>query len=68
MLTVFIFKKKLEKLYTPIKILLFFLFLQALLGIFTLISDLNILIASSHQITSVLLVFSALNLYYLRAK
>ena len=68
MLTVFIFKKKLEKLYKPIKILLFFLFLQALLGIFILISDLNILIASSHQITSVLLVFSALNLYYLRAK
>jgi len=67
-LAVYIFKNKLQILYLPLKILLFFLFLQAVLGIFTLISDLNILIASSHQITSVLLVFSALNLYYLRVK
>ena len=67
-LAVYIFKNKLQILYLPLKILLFFLFLQAILGIFTLISDLNILIASSHQITSVLLVFSALNLYYLRVK
>ncbi len=67
-LAVYIFKNKLQILYLPLKILLFFLFLQAALGVFTLISDLNILIASSHQITSVLLVFSALNLYYLRVK
>ena len=35
---------------------------------FTLISNLNIYLASAHQITSVLLVFSALNLYYLKTK
>ncbi len=68
LLSIFIFKNKLVSLYMPIKILLFFLFLQATLGILTLISDINIFIASTHQITSVLLVFSALNLYYLRAK
>ena len=67
-LTIYIYKKKLITLYKPIKILILFLFLQALLGIFTLMSNLNIYLASIHQITSVLLVFSALNLYYLKAK
>tara|TARA_E500000178_G_C16952309_1_gene721883 strand:- start:247 stop:1272 length:1026 start_codon:yes stop_codon:yes gene_type:complete len=67
-LTIFIYKKKLTDMYKPIKILIFFLFLQILLGILTLISGLNIYLASLHQITSVLLVFSALNLYYFRVK
>ena len=67
-LVIFIYKKKFKHLYNPIKIFLFFLFLQAILGIFTLISGLNIYLASVHQITSVLLVLSALNIYYLRAK
>jgi cytochrome c oxidase assembly protein subunit 15 len=48
--------------------LLIFLFLQIILGIYTLISGLNMYIASAHQITSVLLIFSALNLYYFRVK
>ena len=67
-LSVFIYKKKIANLYNPLKILLFILLLQISLGIFTLISGLNIYIASLHQITSVLLVFSALNLYYFTAK
>ena len=50
------------------KFLMFFLLLQVVLGIFTLISGLNILIASIHQITEVLLVLSAINLYYFRVK
>jgi heme a synthase len=66
-LTIFIYKTEQRKLYKPIKILLFFLILQIILGIFTLISGLNIFLASAHQITSVLLVFSALNLYFIRA-
>ena len=41
---------------------------QIFLGVLTLISGLNIYLASAHQITSVLLVFGALNLYYFRAK
>tara|TARA_Y100001958_G_C21218469_1_gene543838 strand:+ start:753 stop:1778 length:1026 start_codon:yes stop_codon:yes gene_type:complete len=68
LLTLYIFKKKLSNLYKPLKIVIIVLFLQALLGIFTLVSNLNIYLASIHQITSVLLVFSALNLYYYRAK
>ncbi len=68
LLAIIIYKKKIFYLYKPLNILLFFLCLQVLLGIFTLISGLNIYLASTHQIISVLLVFSALNLYYFRAK
>ncbi len=67
-LAIIIYKMKIVLLYKSINILIFFLFLQALLGIFTLISNLNIYLASAHQITSVLLILSALNLYYLRVK
>ncbi len=67
-LAIYIYKKKLMNLYLSIKFLVFFLFVQAVLGIFTLVSGLNIFLASTHQITSVLLVFSALNLYFFRAK
>ena len=67
-LSTYIYKKRLDKLYTPLKILILFLALQVLLGIFTLISGLNIYLASSHQIISVLLVLSAINLYYFRTK
>ena len=67
-LSIFIFKKQITSLYKSIITLLLLIFIQASLGILTLVSDINILIASLHQITSVLLVLSALNLYYLRAK
>ena len=67
-LSLYIYRNKIFHLYGSMKIVLFFLFLQSCLGILTLLTDLNIFIASSHQITSVLLVFSALNLYYLRVK
>ena len=67
-LTFYIYKNKITSLYTPVNFLLFFLFLQAFLGILTLVSGLNIYLASAHQITSVLLILSALNLYYLRIK
>ena len=63
-----IYKKKLNNLYKPLKILFFVLLIQIILGIFTLLSDLNIYLASAHQITSVILVFSAINLYYFNTK
>ena len=68
LLSFFIYKKKILLLYKPLIILIFFLFLQAILGIFTLISGLNIYLASLHQITSVLLLLSAINLYYFKLK
>ena len=64
----YIYMGRMVYLYRPLKILIFFLLLQVILGIFTLISGVNIYLASMHQITSIILVFSALNLYYLRAK
>ncbi len=63
-----IFKKKDKKLYLPICLLLVFLSLQVFLGVVTLLSGINIVLASSHQIGSVLLIFSAINLYYLQIK
>ena len=60
----FIFKIKLKRLFKPYYIVSFFLLLQVLLGIFTLISGINIYMASAHQICSLLLVLSVINLYY----
>ena len=45
-------------------IVLSVIFLQIILGILTLISGLNILVASMHQISSILLVFSSLHFYH----
>tara|TARA_Y100000591_G_scaffold330793_1_gene362824 strand:- start:860 stop:1885 length:1026 start_codon:yes stop_codon:yes gene_type:complete len=67
-LAIYIYKKRIIELYTPFKFLIFFLLLQVILGIFTLISGLNIFLASIHQIAGVLLVLSAINLYYFRVK
>ena len=64
----FIFIKKLKKLIRPYLILFIFIIFQIVLGILTLISNLHIYLASAHQISSVLLLFSALNLYYFHAK
>ena len=63
-----ILKRKIKILYKPTLLLVTFLFLQILLGILTLISGLNIYLASAHQISSVLLVFSIVNLYYFHIK
>ena len=67
-LTLFIFNKRISELYKPLLIVIFLISLQVILGVFTLISGLDIYLASAHQITSVFLVFGALNLYYFRAK
>ena len=67
-LNLYIYKKKIFSLYNALKISTIILLLQIGLGILTLISGLNIYLASMHQITSVLLILSALNLYFIRAK
>ena len=67
-MTFFIFKFNIIKLYKSISLILFFLIIQITLGILTLISGLNIYLASGHQITSVLLVLTAINLYYSQIK
>ena len=50
------------------KLIIIILLLQITLGVLTLISGLNIYLASAHQISSVILVFTAINLYYFQAK
>ncbi len=60
----FIFKNNIQKLIRPFCFLSIILFLQIFLGIMTLISGLNIYLASVHQICSLLLMLSAINLYY----
>jgi cytochrome c oxidase assembly protein subunit 15 len=67
-LSFYIYKKKINKLYKPIILLLLILFTQIILGIFTLLSGLNIYLASAHQICSVILVFSSINLYFFNVK
>jgi heme a synthase len=67
-LSFYIYKNKLNNMFYPLRLLIIILFIQIFLGILTLVSDLNIFLASAHQISSVLLVFSAINLYYFRAK
>ena len=59
-----IFYKKDRKMYKSLIIILLILSLQIFLGILTLISGLNIYLASAHQISSVFLVFSSIYLYY----
>ena len=63
-LGIFIYKNKIIKLYDSYIIFFAFIILQVILGILTLFSNLNILIASSHQISSIFLIACSLNLYH----
>ena len=63
-LSFWIFRKKETYLFKPVFILIGILIIQIFLGIITLLSNLNIVIALGHQITSVIFILSALNLYY----
>ncbi len=57
-------REGLKKLVKPYFYLLCIILIQIILGIFTLLSNLNILIASSHQISSIFLIIFSLNLYH----
>ena len=67
-LNTFIFRKKYTSLYKPVSYFNFLILIQIFLGVITLISNLNIFVALSHQIFGVILVISAVNLYYCFAK
>tara|TARA_Y100000816_G_scaffold246673_1_gene195117 strand:+ start:2212 stop:3234 length:1023 start_codon:yes stop_codon:yes gene_type:complete len=61
----FIIKKQNQKkLYRPYIYLVFFVFTQIVLGILALITNLHILVASLHQISSIFLVLTAVNFYF----
>ena len=60
-----VYKNKLSGLFTTIKVIGFLLFLQIILGILTLLFGAQIIIASMHQISSILLVSSSIYFLYL---
>ena len=60
-----IYRKNLKSLFLAIKIVGFFLFIQILLGVLTLIYGAQIFLASMHQISSIFLVSSSVYLLYL---
>ena len=60
-----VYKNKLSDFFLSINVIGFFLLLQIILGILTLISGAQIILASMHQICSIFLVSSSIYLLYL---
>ena len=60
-----IYKNKMHDLYKSINILGFFIILQIVLGILTILNGAQILIASMHQISSIFLVSSCIYFFYI---
>ena len=63
-----IYRNKMFELYRSINILGFFIILQIILGILTIILGAKIFIASMHQISSIFLVCSCIYFFYLNTK
>ena len=63
-----IYKKKISELYKPINYLGFFILLQIILGIFTVIYGAQIYLAAMHQLSSILLVSSCIYFLYINTK
>ena len=63
-----IYKNKMYDLYKSVNYLGFFIILQIILGIFTIIYGAQIYIASMHQISSIFLVSSCIYFFYLNTK
>ena len=64
----FITSRKLEKFYNIIKFLGIVLLLQIFLGILTIITGAQIIVASMHQISSILLISFSIYLFFLNTK
>jgi heme a synthase len=60
----FVYKNKIRELYNSYLIFIFFIGIQILLGILVLFSNVDIYLASLHQISSIFLIVSSLNLYF----
>ena len=60
-----VYKNKMYDLYKSINILGFLIFLQIILGIFTILYGAQIYIASMHQISSIFLVSSCIYFFYI---
>jgi len=63
-----VYKNKMIGLYNVVNVLGFFIIIQIILGIFTILSGAQIYIASMHQISSILLVSACVYFFYLNTK
>ena len=63
-----IYKNRMNDLYRPVNILGFFIILQIILGIFTIIYGAQIYIASMHQLSSIFLITSSIYFFFLNTK
>ena len=63
-----VYKNKIHELYRSVNILGFFIILQIILGILTIIYGAQIYIASMHQLSSIFLVSSCIYFFYLNSK
>ena len=63
-----IYKNKMYELYNPVNILGFFIILQIILGVYTIIYGAQIYIASMHQLSSIFLVSSSIYFFYINTK
>ena len=64
----YVYRNKKTDLYKSVNILGFFIILQIILGVFTLLYGAQILIASMHQISSIFLVASCIYFLFLNTK
>ena len=63
-----VYKNKITKLYRSVNILGFFIFLQIVLGIFTIILGAQIYIAAVHQVSSIFLVTSSIYFFFINKR
>ena len=63
-----IYKNKINKLYRSVNILGFFIILQIILGIFTIILGAHIYIAAVHQVSSIFLVTSSIYFFFINTR
>ncbi|MDC3074520.1 COX15/CtaA family protein [Candidatus Pelagibacter sp.] len=63
-----VYKNKINELYRSVNILGFFIILQIILGIFTIVLGAQIYIAAVHQVSSIFLVTSSIYFFFINTK
>ena len=63
-----VYKKKINKLYKTVNILGFFIILQIVLGIYTVLLGAQLYIAAVHQISSIFLITSSIYFFFINRK
>ena len=63
-----VYKNKINKLYRSVNILGFFIILQIILGIFTILLGAHIYIAALHQVSSIFLVTSSVYFFFINCR